>query len=342
MRILITRRGGPETLETRPYRPTEPAPGEVLIRVAYAGVNFDDVMARKGLYPDAPPLPFVPGYEVSGTVEKVGPGLDRSQVGRRVLALTRFGGYASAVTVPASQVFECPDTVPLESAAALPVNYLTAWMLLHHLGALKKGETLLLHNAGGGVGGAALQLALHSGARVLGTASPWKHSALLDAGLSVALDGQGAWEKEVLEATGGKGVDLALDPFGGQHAKRSFSVLRKGGRLGLFGVSTAAETPWAFWGLLRLALTTPWFHPFSLMNANRGVFGVNLGRLWDETERMGGWMREILRWTEEGVLKPRVDRIVPAARAMEAHMRLEGRKNFGKVLLDFTKPQAME
>src|SRR6185295_5836456 len=152
--------------------------GELLIRVQAAGINFADILARQGLYPDAPKLPAVVGYEVAGTVEAVGPQTDAAMVGKAVLALTRFGGYADVVTVPRGQVFEKPAALTFEQAAAIPVNYLTAYGLLVVMGGLRKGEAVLIQNAGGGVGLAALDIAKQIGAITYGTASPGKHEFL--------------------------------------------------------------------------------------------------------------------------------------------------------------------
>ncbi|RME00455.1 MAG: alcohol dehydrogenase, partial [Deltaproteobacteria bacterium] len=150
--IVIPRAGGPEVFQIREKEDPEPKRGEVAIRVKAAGINFADILARKGLYPDAPPMPCVVGYEVSGIVERTGEGVDPSLSGTPVLAITRFGGYADFVVVPERQVFPKPEALSFEAAAALPVNYLTAYQAIVVMGGLRKGETILIHNAGGGVG----------------------------------------------------------------------------------------------------------------------------------------------------------------------------------------------
>ncbi len=160
-------------------RPTRSPPlGEVRVRVEASGVNFADVLGRLGAYPDLPPAPVVPGYEVSGRVDAVGAEVDSQWIGREVFALTRFGGYADLICVPVNQVFPCPPGLAADEAAAIPVNYLTAWQLIVVMGSLRKGETVLVHSAGGGVGIAATQIAKHIGARVIGTASAAKHDRL--------------------------------------------------------------------------------------------------------------------------------------------------------------------
>ena len=156
--VTISRYGAPDVLTLQEVPTPTPAAGEVRIAVRAAGVNFADILARLGLYPDAPPPPIVVGYEVVGTIDSVGSEVTRVHVGDRVIALTRFGGYASTVVVPAAFVFPAPKRLSDAEAAALPVNYLTALIALYRLANLAPGETVLIHGAGGGVGIAAIQL----------------------------------------------------------------------------------------------------------------------------------------------------------------------------------------
>lgn len=335
LHAVIVGHGGPEKLQLREGADPEPAPGEARIRVKASGINFADILARRGLYPDAPRPPVVVGYEVSGTVDAVGRGVDPGLVGTEVIALTRFGGYADVVTVPAGQVFAKPTGLSHEAGVSLPVAYLTAWQLLVVMGSLKADETVLIHNAGGGVGLAAIDIARHVGATIYGTASKGKHPFLLERGVHEVIDYRETdWTKEVDRLTGGKGVSLITDPLGGTHWKKSYRALRSTGRLGMFGVSTATSSKLA--GPLRLggaAAGMPFFHPVPLMNANKGVFGVNLGHLWGEAEMTAGWMRTILNGVEEGWVRPHVDRTFPLAEVAAAHGYIEQRRNIGKVVL---------
>ncbi len=240
--VVIVGHGGPEKLQLRESPDPEPRQGEVRIRVRASGINFADILAREGLYPDAPRPPAVVGYEVSGSVDKVGGGVDDALIGTDVVALTRFGGYSDVVTVPAKQVFEKPAMLSHEQAATIPVSYLTAWQLLVVMGSLKPGETVLIHNAGGGVGLAAIDVATHVGATIFGTASAGKHPFLTERGVHETIDYRTTdWPSEVDRLTGGKGVSLVIDPFGGRHWKKSYRALRSGGRLGMFGVSAATD-----------------------------------------------------------------------------------------------------
>jgi synaptic vesicle membrane protein VAT-1 len=328
-------KGGPENLQLREVLDPDPQPKELRIRVRASGINFADILARKGLYPDAPKLPAVVGYEVSGIVDAVGPNVDAAWIGKDVFALTRFRGYADTVVVPQIQTFEKPAALSFEQAAAIPVNYLTAWQLIVVMGALKPDETVLIHNAGSGVGLAAVDVARHVGATIYGTASARKHTFLKQRGLHEAIDYTRVdWTREVGKLTQARGVELILDPLGGSEWKRSYGALRHTGRLGMFGASTATDSslPGPL-RLLKVGLGMPWFNPVALMNKNRSVFGVNLGHLWHEVPKIQSWMEALVDGVNAGWVRPHVDKTFTLAQAGEAHAYIEGRKSTGKVVL---------
>jgi synaptic vesicle membrane protein VAT-1 len=333
--MFIVGHGGPEKLQLRESADPSPAAGEIRIRVKASGINFADILARQGLYPDSPKIPCVVGYEVSGLVDAVGAGVNHSWVGRDVFALTRFGGYSDVVVVPEKQVFAKPASLSYEQAAAIPVNYLTAWQLLVVMGSLKHDETVLVHNAGGGVGLAAIDIARHIGATIYGTASSGKHAFLKPRGLHEAIDYRTKdWAVELDRLTNGKGVALIVDPLGGNHWKKSYKALRSTGRLGMFGISVVTSSK--LFGPLRLvpvALGIPFFHPLLLMNTNKSVFGVNLGHMWHETEMIAAWMEILVKGVADGWVRPHVDKSFPLAQAGEAQTYMEERKNTGKVVL---------
>lgn len=333
--IVTTRNGGVEVLRVEESPDPRPKAGEVVIRVRAAGLNFADILARQGLYPDGPPKPCVMGYEVSGVVETLGEGVNSSFAGKPVVGLTRFGGQAELVAVKATQMFDKPPSLTFEQSAAIPVNYLTAYALLIVMGSLHNAESVLIHNAGGGVGLAALDIAKKVGAVTFGTASPSKHKFLIERGLDHAIDyRRHDWLPILKELTNGKGVDLVIDPIGGANWKKSYAALRHTGRLGMFGVSAAsANGVLGKLKMLKAVAQMPWFYPIGLLNRNRGVFGLNLGHLWHEPEKIAVWMRDILRGVEEEWIRPYVDRAFPFDKVGEAHSYLEQRKNTGKVVL---------
>ena len=241
--IWITKFGPPEVLAIRQAPEPEPKPGEVRIRVEASGVNFADIVGRVGFYPDLPPIPVVPGYEVSGRIDAVGAGIDTSWIGSDVLAMTRFGGYADVICVPMQQIFVRPPSMSALEAAALPVNYFTAWQLVVVMGGLKRGETVLVHSAGGGVGIAATQIARHIGARVIGTASASKHAELRALGVDHLIDYRREdFEMRAREITNGRGVELILDAIGGDLLRKGYRLLAPTGRLGMFGISSSSGT----------------------------------------------------------------------------------------------------
>ena len=330
--VVITGAGGPDRLAVQRSTLGPPGPGEVQVQVEAAGINFADILARQGLYPDAPPLPCVVGYEFSGTVVAG----DESLRGQEVLGLTRFGGYSSALNVPTAQVFAKPASLSHAEAASVPVAYATAWQLLVVQGGLREGDTVLIQNAGSGVGLAALDVARHLGAHTIGTASSGKHAFLRRRGLEHAVDYRtGDWTTEVMDLTGGRGVELVVDPLGGESFRKSRTVLRPTGRLGMYGVSAASSNR-GIRGKLQLAKTAalmPLFHPVPLMNDNLGVFGVNLGHMWDEVDKIRGWMEQVVRGVEDGWVRPHVDSSFPFDRAAGAHAHIEARRSTGKVVL---------
>ena len=335
--IWISKAGPPDVLVVKEAPDPQPAPDEVRIRVEASGVNFADVMGRMGLYPDLPAIPVVPGYEVAGRVDAVGGEVDPSRVGHDVFALTRFGGYSDVVCVPHAQVFTRPPNMSAQEGASIPVNYVTAWQLIVVMGGLKPNETVLIHSAGGGVGIAATQIAKHIGARVIGTASAAKHDELRALGVDHLIDYRiEDFETRARAITSGRGVELILDAVGGDSLKKGYRLLAPTGRLGVFGASSAAtsKTGGKF-GLVSMLASTPWlqFNPLSLMNANKGVFGVNLGHMWGEVDRMRGWMDQLINLWEEGAIKPKIARTFPFDQVAAAHHFIQDRKNIGKVLL---------
>ena len=329
--VVITKHGPPSVLKVqdRPD-PPPPAAGQVRISVRAAGVNFADHLARVGLYPDAPKVPSVVGYEVAGTIEAVGDGVDPARVGERVLAGTRFGGYAELVNASAEDTVALPQSMSFEQGAAIPVNYATAWAALHGYGSLQAGEHVLVHAAAGGVGIAAIQLAKAAGAVVHGTASPGKHDQLAALGIDRAIDyRRDRWWK-------GLGpYDIVLDALGGTSLRRSFDLLRPGGRLVAYGLSSLQQGEKR--SLRRAApQVLAMLRGFSLltqMNDSKAVIGLNMLRLWDDRGTLEPWIAPLSAALSDGTAAPVVHAAVPFAEAPEAHRILAARENVGKVVL---------
>lgn len=331
---VISRYGDADVFQLREAPDPLPGPGEARIRVRAAGINFSDILARLGIYPDAPKPPMVVGYEVAGVVDAVGDGVNSVHAGDRVVALTRFGGYADVVSVPVAQVYRVPERLSDAEAAAVPVTYLTAAIALYKMAAVSAGETVLIHNAGGGVGIAATQLARLRRATVIGTASANKHDALRSFGVDHTIDYRTAdVPRAVHRITHGRGPDVILDPIGGSSFGASYRMLAPLGRLVMLGVSSMAGERPNRWRAVRAWWAMKPFGALSLINRNRGVFGLNLGHLWGERAALQPLMDLIMTELQAGRLVPVVARTFPLERAADAHRYIQSRANIGKVVL---------
>ena len=328
--VVITKTGGPSVLQVQERPDPSPGPGQVRIAVRAAGVNFADTLARVGLYDDAPPLPSVVGYEVAGEIAEVGEGVDAGRIGDRVMAGTRFGGYAEQVVVAVDDAIALPDGLSFEQGAAIPVNYATAWAALLGFGSLQPGERVLVHAAAGGVGIAALQLARRHGAEVHGTASPGKHARLAELGLHRAIDYRRAgWHRDL------PSYDVVLDPIGGQSFARSYALLRPGGRLIAYGASSIheGETRSLRRVLPQAARMFRGFNLIKQMGESKAVIGLNMLRLWDDRGTLQPWIGPLAEALADGTVAPVVHAAVPFDNAPEAHRILAARENVGKVVL---------
>jgi len=327
--VVITAHGGPEVLQVQERPDPVAGAGEVLIDVAAAGINFADVMARMGLYPDAPKTPCVVGYEVAGTILAVGDGVEGLAPGQRVLSGTKFGGYASQVAVPSGDVVALPDRLSFEQGAAIPVNYATAWAGLVGYGSLRPGERVLIHSAGGGVGIAATQIAKRWGAEVYGTASPGKHARIRELGVDHTLDYTSpGWERGLPK------FDLIMDAVGGRSFRRSYGLLRPGGRLVAFGASSVVSgerknIPAA----LKAMASMPRFNMVKQMSESKAVIGLNMLSLWQDRGTLEPWIEPLRELLDDGTVTPVVAGAFSFAEAGAAQTMIVERRNTGKVVL---------
>jgi len=335
-KVVINKAGGVSCVSTVSMDVPEPAAGEVRVKVAYAGINFADLLMRMGFYQPRPPYPFTPGYEVSGVIDALGEGVEELKLGQRVVAAMRNGGQASYVLAPVGRVIPLPDNLSLQVAAATPVTYLTAHHMLHYLGHLRSEDTVLVHGGAGGVGTAALQLCQWAGVkRVWSTSSKGKHHILEQYGAR-PIDRHGEdFARIIDQETEGRGVDHILDPIGGDHLRRSLSSLAEGGRLYTYGLSAAAPSGKrsmlkAFFALRK----TPKFDALRLMTRNRAVFGVHMGT-WSDERAMHEQLERIVEGIQTGHLEPIIDTVFPAEQVQAAHQHIHDAKNIGKVLLKF-------
>jgi NADPH:quinone reductase-like Zn-dependent oxidoreductase len=329
--VMITRHGGPEVLEVQERPDPVMALGHVRIAVAAAGVNFADTMARTGLYPDAPKPPMVVGYEVAGTVREVASDVSDFAVGDRVMAGTKFGGYASEVVVPVANVVALADRLSFEQGAGIPVNYATAWAALLGYGSLREGERVLVHAAAGGVGIAATQIAKRHGATVHGTASAHKHDRIRSFGVDAAHDyRKRGWDRGLRGS-----FDLVLDALGGASFRRSYKLLRPGGRLVAYGASSLqpGERRRLHEVIPQAARMWRGFDLIKQMSDSKSVIGLNMLRLFEYYGELGPWTDPLNALIDDGTIDPVVSDAIPFADAADAHRILAERRNVGKVVL---------
>jgi len=341
MRAMVVRRYGPlEVFESKEVPDPQPKAGEVLIRVKAVGVNFADLLQRMGLYPGTPKPPFVPGLEVSGVVEKVVEGgktgeSEPLKPGDAVTALTHFNAYAEWASVSSRAVFRLPAGMPFDDAAAIPVNYLTAYHSMFAMGNLQPGDRILIHGAAGGVGIAAVQMARARGLVIFGTAGPAKQEYLRKIGVDHPIDYEKSDFEKVVQKYAPDGIEMVMDAIGGKSFARSAKCLGSTGRLVVYGFSAAAG-PDGKRSMARGAMAlaqTPRFHPLKLMSQNISVIGVNLGRMQTRGALVHSEMNEIFRMYSEGKIKPVIGKTFPLADAAGAHRYIHERKNIGKVIL---------
>jgi NADPH:quinone reductase-like Zn-dependent oxidoreductase len=328
--VVITKHGGPGVLQVQEQPDPQLGPSEVRIAVAAAGVNFADVMARMGLYADAPKTPCVVGYEVAGTILELGDGVEGFSHGQRVFAGTKFGGYSSQVAVPANDVVALPDELSFEQGAAIPVNYGTAWAGLIGFGSLQPGDRVLVHSAGGGVGIAATQIAKRmDDVEVYGTASPGKHARCEELGVDHVIDyTQSGWEQGLPH------FDVIMDAVGGKSFRTSYSLLRPGGRLVAFGASAVVSGQRRnLVTALRTVIRMPRFNMIKQMSESKAVIGLNMLSLWKDRGTLEPWIAPLREMLDDGTVKPVVAGDFSFEDAGAGQSMITERRNVGKVVL---------
>jgi NADPH2:quinone reductase len=317
--IQIHATGGPEVLQLADLPIPEPGPGQVLVRVEAAGVNFIEIYFRKGVYKAA--LPFIPGSEAAGTVEELGPGVTGFAAGDAVASTSMIGSYAEYSLVPAAQLVKIPEGLSMEHAAAAMLQGMTAHYLSHSTFPLKAGDSALVHAGAGGVGLLLTQMAARLGARVITTVSTKAKAELSHkAGASgVILYSHQSFEAEVKRLTGGKGVDVVYDSVGKETFEQSLNCLRPRGMLVLFGASSGPVPPF---DLIQLS--------------GKGSLFITRPTIWHyiATRAELEWRaKEVLGWAANGELKMRTEHTYPLADAAQAQIDMESRKTTGKILL---------
>ncbi len=317
--IVATAFGGPEVLEIREVAVPEPGPGEVLIQVRAAGINYADIMQRDGLYPGGPKAPFGVGFEVAGVVEKVGDGVTQWGPGDEVMSFCQ-SGYSEYVVAKAGQVMPKPEQLSFSQAAAIPCQYLTAYHALLTLGRLTAGQTVLIQAAAGGLGTQLVQIARNVGATVIGTASTPEKCALIESlGCQHAINyTRQDFQAAVKDITGGVGCDLIIETVGGEVFAKSLKCLKPRGMLVTLGI--ASKEP-------------PMIEARTLLARNWTVAGFHLMAYTSDTQAMANAMRDLHSWLLDGKLTVVVGHEFKLVEAAKAQKFISDRKSSGKVVL---------
>jgi len=335
--VIITKYGAPEVLQVREKRTPIPSNNEILVQNHFTGINFSEIMARMRLYPGAPKPPTTLGAEGCGIIESVGENVTKFQPGEKVMVFSRYASYATHICTSEDMVMPLPDKFSFEEGAAFPVIYITAYMMMFDLGNFHKGETILIHGAGGGVGTAAIQLAQTIGGNIIGTSSKWKHEKLKNMGVNHCIDynTEDVYRK-VMKYTDNRGVDMIIDPIGSKNWKISYKCLAPMGKLIVFGDQNFVKgKSFNLLASLTEFFSMPKFRPMDLMSRNRSVMGYHLGRLSGAEDKIQLAAAKLNEMAGAGKIKPVIDKVFPFMEADKAHSYIQARKNFGKVLLDF-------
>ncbi len=317
--IRVHEKGGPEVLKLEEVPEPQPGPGEVLIKVAAAGVNFIDIYYRLGQYPVE--KPYTPGDEAAGTVEAVGQGVTDFKPGDRVAHCQKMGSYAQYQVIPASKVVPVPEGLDLKQAAAVMLQGITAHYLSHSTYPIKSGETVLIHAGAGGVGQLLIQMAKMLGATVITTVSTAEKAALAkEAGADHIINyTETDFEEEVKRITGGEKLPVVYDSVGQSTFNKSLNCLRPRGYMVLFGASSGPVPP---------------FDP-QLLNRRGSLYLTRptMGHYIATREELLARAGDVFKWVAEGKLKVKFDHTYPLAEAAQAQTDLKARATTGKVLL---------
>jgi len=335
MKIIISKRGAPSVLSFVASEKPTPKGDELCIKVCTAGVAFADTLLREGAYPGFKAKGTTPGYDVLGIVERIGANVSDFKIGDKVVALTEVGGYADYCTVQAYKVALCPEGLDDVEAVALVLNYVTAYQMLSHLTRVKSGDTILIHGAAGGVGTALIQLCQAIGnIKIYGTASKQKHPTLIGMGVT-PIDYRNENFFDVIKQTHPKGIDVVFDAIGGKSWKQSYSILRAGGVLMVYGFSSITKNGrFHLPSALKSFSNAPFPGLLSVFGDTKGVMGYNI-RVFTESrpEDFRRDMEVLLSMLKAKKVKPVIGKVLPLSQAKLAHELMGASAVEGKIVL---------
>jgi NADPH2:quinone reductase len=335
---LLSRHGLPSVLRLSEAPVPKPKAGEVRVRLRAIGLNFAEVLSRKGLYRWAPKLPYIPGMEGAGEIDALGEGVSGRRLGEPVIVGAQHGCYAEQVAVPAHQALPAMAEFTLHENAAFAVNYVTAWVSLMEMARLRPTDTVLVHAAAGGVGTAAVQLAKGFGCTVYGTAgAEGKLGLILRLGADAAINYRTTdFEAEIRRLTHGRGVDVVHEVVGGEVYRKSLRLLAPTGRLvvvGFAGLNLQRWNPLSWWRTWR---DIPRATAGELAVRSIGVLATHVGYLMPERERLARIWEDLLWFVKRHRIRPVVGSVFPFERMADAHALMESRRSAGKIVVDVT------
>ncbi len=335
--VYLVKKGNPfKAFEIRETTKPVPQKDEVLIKTDVSGLNFADVVARNGMYKEAPPIPCVLGYDIAGIVESAGQDITHVQPGDRVMAMTRFGGYAEYAVTKGAAVAKILPGISNSEATALATQYCTAYYAAAHAVNLCRGDKVLIHAGAGGVGTALIQYARHKECEIFSTAGSNEKVQYLQAlGVHHAINYNSTrFEQAVNDITGGKGVDVIFDAIGGSSVKKGIKLLQAGGRMVCYGASGMNDKN--LFGKIAAALGFGFYHPVMLMMPSKAIIGVNMLQIADhKPQLMHQCLNAVVQLAAEGIFKPKLGKVFQVSQIAEAHEYLEKRASTGKVVVQW-------
>ncbi|HSG48004.1 MAG TPA: NADPH:quinone oxidoreductase family protein [Longimicrobiales bacterium] len=332
---LLRRHGGPDTLRFVDLPDPHPGPGGVRVRVEAVGINYAEVLSRRGLYGWVPRLPYTPGMEAAGIIDALGPGVDPSRLGESVVVGTQFGAYAEALVVPSAQALPAPVGWSVEERAAFPVNWMTAWVALVEMGRVRPEDRVLVSPAGGGVGTAAVQIASRLGCDVLalaGSDEKLERTRLLGARQVLNYRAPG-WRERLADLTRERGVDVALEMVGGDVFRQVRATLAPFGRVVVAGYAELDYSRWNPLSLWRAWRGIPRMGLDRMLRRSNGLLSTHLGYLMDDPALLTRLWADLTAFVARHELRPQVGHVLPFDALADAHRLLESRKSYGKVVL---------
>lgn len=334
--VLIKKGSSFGAFEIREVEKPTAKQGEVLIKVAAFGLNFADVMARRGMYKEAPPLPAILGYDVAGTIEEIGEDVANLKRGDRVTAMTRFGGYAEYAVTNTTAAAVIPDSLDAATATALTTQYCTALYAASEMVNLHKGDKVLIQSGAGGVGTALIQYAKHLQCEIFATAgSELKLNYLRNLGVHHPINyNTQDFETEIKKITKQKGIDVIFDAVGGKSVKKGMRILSPGGRLICYGASALSNKN--IFGKIKTALNFGFYHPAMLMMPSKSIIGINMLQIADHQPKViERCLTTVMKLYGEGVFVPTIAKVYLSTAIEEAHNYLENRSSIGKVVVQW-------